>query len=73
MSSTQHWIVWWTDGISKHYSGGPVQGPTIRVIVQNSRETAWKYDDINEATAVADHIATADHIGADDVHVEAVD
>jgi hypothetical protein len=73
MSSTRQWIVWWTDGVSRHYSGGPAHGPTIRVIVQNAREMAWEYDDLAEATAIADHIATADQINAGDVHVEAVD
>ena len=73
MTSTQRWVVWWTDGVSRHYSGGPSHGPAIRVIVQNNRDMAWEYDDINDATAIADHIATADQISADDVHVEAVD
>jgi hypothetical protein len=73
MTSAQRWIVWWTDGVGTYYSGGPSEGPDVRVIVQSNRDNAWPYDDYAAARAVAQHIGSADQLNDEDVHVDPTD
>jgi len=73
MTGAQRWIVWWTDGVSTYYSGGPSDGSDVHVIVQSNRDGAWPYDDYDVALGVAEHIGSADQLNREDVHVEAID